>query len=220
MLPPAAFGQQTYVSRFDAYAGYAFLYSPNVGLFENGFQTQVGVRPRTWYSVGFDYSNSRGTLTLTPSLLTAPLQQQIAAQLAQLAQAGLLPPGYTLAVPAHSVTQTFAMGPQLAYRHFKHLTLFVRPSIGMVREAATPQPRDPIAQAIAARLAPGGTKVDWTGFYGFGYGVDFLLTKHFGIRAQSDLVWDHLFNDILKDGRLTVRFSVGPCLNFGKNIAD
>jgi hypothetical protein len=31
-------------------------------------------------------------------------------------------------------------------------------------------------------------------------------------------VYDHLFNDVLKDGRWTVRFSIGPCFNFGRNI--
>jgi hypothetical protein len=31
-------------------------------------------------------------------------------------------------------------------------------------------------------------------------------------------VWDHLFNDLLKDGRWTTRFSIGPCFNFGGNI--
>lgn len=220
ILAPTALSQQTYVTRYDLYGGYALLDSPRVGLFENGFQTQIGVRPRTWYSLGFDYSYSRGTLTVTPDLLPTALQQQLAAQLGMLAQAGLLPPGYRLVVPAKSVSQSFAMGPQLAYRHFKHLTLFVRPSIGAIREAATPTPNDPIAKIIVAQLAPTGKKIDWQGFYGFGYGFDVILTHHFAVRAQSDLVWDHLFNDILRDGRWTVRFSIGPCLNFGKNIVE
>ncbi len=127
-----AFGQQEYVSRYDAFAGYTFLDSPHVGLFENGFQFQAGVRPKTWYSLGFDYSISSGDLTLTPNLLTNALQQQLALQLQQLATAGLLPAGFTLSVPAHSSTQTFAAGPQLAYRHFSKITLFVRPSIGAI----------------------------------------------------------------------------------------
>ena len=67
------------------------------------------------------------------------------------------------------------MGPQLPYRHFKHLSLFVRPSVGAVRPGATPKPADPIA------------------------------TNHFSIRTQSDLVWEHLFNDILQDGRCVSR---------------
>ena len=109
----SAFAQQTYVSRFDAYAGYAFLDSPHVSLFENGFAAQVGFRPKTWYSFGFDYSFATGDLNLTPDLLPTALQQQLGAQLAQLAAIGHLPPGYSLVVPARSRTQTFAVGPQL-----------------------------------------------------------------------------------------------------------
>jgi hypothetical protein len=217
-MTPAASGQQEYVSRYDAFAGYTFLDSPHVGLFENGFQFQAGVRPKTWYSLGFDYSISAGDLTLTPNLLTTALQQQLAAQLQQLAAAGLLPAGFTLSVPAHSRTQTFAAGPQLAYRHFSRITLFVRPSIGAIHEVATPHPTNAIAAAIAKQLVPSGQKTDWTGFYGFGGGADVLFSKHVGLRVQADLVYDHLFSDLLKDGRLTARFSIGPCFNFGKNI--
>jgi hypothetical protein len=220
LLVPSAFAQQTYVSRYDLFTGYTFLDSPAVGLFENGFHTQVGIRPKTWYSIGFDYSVTSGNLTITPNLLPSGLQQQLGAQLAALAAAGLIPSGYTLSVPAGSFTQSFALGPQLAYRHFKHLTLFLRPSFGAIRETATPHPADPIAAGIVASLVPAGKKTDWTGFYGVGYGVDVLLTKHFAIRTQSDLVWDHLFNDLLANGRWTVRFSVGPAFNFGRNIAE
>jgi hypothetical protein len=219
LLAPAAFGQQTFVTRYDAYIGYAFIDSPHVSLFENGFETQAGVRLRKWVSFGFDYSYSHGDLTVTPDLLTAALQQRIAQVLAALAAAGRLPPGYVLSVPAKSTSQSFAIGPQLAYRHFTKITLFVRPSFGAVRESAIPRPRDPIATAIVAQLAPAGRKVDWRPFYGFGYGVDFLLANHLAVRVQGDLVYEHLFNDILKDGRWTTRFSVGPAFNFGPNIA-
>jgi hypothetical protein len=213
-----AFGQQEYVSRYDAFAGYTFLDSPHVGLFENGFQFQAGFRPKTWYSLGFDYSISSGDLTLTPNLLTNALQQQLAVQLQQLAAAGLLPTGFTLSVPAHSKTQTFAAGPQLAYRHLSKITLFVRPSVGAIREVATPHPTNAIAAAIAKQLVPSGQKTDWTAFYGFGGGADVLFSRHVGLRVQADLVYDHLFSDLLKDGRFTTRFSIGPCFNFGKNI--
>jgi hypothetical protein len=220
VLAPAAFGQQTYVTRYDLYAGYAFLDSPAINLFEHGFQTQIGIRPRTWYSLGFDYSFSQGDLKITPGLLPTALQQSLGQQLAQLAALGRLPAGYTLSVPATSTTHSFAMGPQLAYRHFRKVTLFVRPSFGAIRENAVPKPGDPIAAAVVAGLAPAGHKRDWQGFYGVGYGFDILLSTHFAIRTQGDLVWDHLFNDILKDGRWTTRFSVGPCFNFGRNIVE
>ncbi len=213
-----ALGQQTYVSRYDIFAGYTFLDSPHVSLFENGFHFQAGVSPKTWYSLGFDYSISGGDLTLTPNLLTTAWQQQLGGLLQQLAEAGQLPAGYTVAVPSNSRTQTFAGGPQLSYRHFSKVTLFIRPSIGAIHEVATPQPGDPIATIIVAALAPSGKKIDSTIFYGFGGGADFLFSKHVGLRVQADLVYDHLFSDILQDGRLTTRFSVGPCFNLGKNI--
>ena len=214
-----ALGQQTYVSRYNLYAGYTFLDSPHVSLFENGFHFQAGVNPKTWLALGFDYSNSGGDLTLTPGLLTTAWQQQLGGLLQELGAAGELPAGYTVAVAANSRTQTFAGGPQLSYRHFKKVTLFVRPSVGAIYEDATPQPADPIAKIIVTALAPTGKKTDWTAFYGFGGGVDLAITKHIGLRVQSDLVYDHLFNDILRDGRFTTRFSIGPCFNLGKNIA-
>lgn len=216
----SAQGEQNYVSRYDLFAGYTFLDSPHVGLFENGFHFQVGVRPKTWYSLGFDYSVSSGSLTLTPNLLTTSLQQTLGAQLAGLVEQGVIPPTYTLVVPSDSFTQTVTGGPQLAYRHFSKITLFVRPSIGAIHETATPKAaaNDPVAQGIVAELAPTGKKTDWTVFYGFGGGVDFLFSKHLALRVQADLVYDHLFSDLLQDGRFTTRFSIGPCFNFGKNI--
>jgi hypothetical protein len=214
------FGQQTYVSRYDAYVGYSFLNSPAVSLFEPGVAAQFGVRPKTWFSLGVDYTYGTGDLKITPDLLTTDLQQKLGAQLAQLIAAGVIPPTYTLVVPAHSTTHTFAAGPQLAYRHFSRATLFVRPLfLGAIHETAVPKPGDPIAAAIVKQLAPSGSKVDTVMFLGFGGGFDILLSKHFAIRAQADLVYDHLFDDLLRNGRWTTRFSVGPAFNFGKNIA-
>jgi hypothetical protein len=218
--------QQTDVERFDAYVGYAFLDSPHVSLFENGFAAQFGVRPKTWFSVGIDYSRSSGDLTLTPNLLLPTLQAALGGELQQLAAAGLVPAGYNLVVPAHSVTQTFAAGPQLAYRHMKHVTLFLRPVFaGIIHEAATPSPTDQIQTLVVGGfkqlgLVPAsGTKTNNVIFYGFGGGFDILFSKHVGWRTQADLVYDHLFSDLLKDGRFTTRFSTGPSFNFGKNIA-
>jgi len=223
------FGQQDYVTRYDAFGGYAFLDSPHISLFEHGFATQVGFRPKTWYSFGFDYSFSAGDLSLTPNLLPTGLQQSLSGTLGQLAGAGLLPPGYKLAVPAHSRTQTFAVGPQLAYRHFRHETLFLRPLFaGAIYEQATakPNPNDLIASSIVAGLAKSGLiasslqKTDTTWFLGVGGGFDILISHHFAIRTQVDVVYDHLFNDLLKDGRWTTRFSTGPAFNFGRNIKE
>ncbi len=215
-----AFGEQEYVARYDIFTGYTFLASPSISLAEHGFHLQAGIRPRTWYSLGFDYSIANGDMTLTPDLLTSSLQQSLGAQLSRLAAAGVLPPGYKLSVGANTNTQTFTMGPQLAYRKFTKFTLFLRPSIGALRAVATPTPADPIAKAIVAGLAPTGKKQDWTYYYGFGGGIDYLFSKHMAVRFQADLVRGHLFNDILKNSFGTVRFSVGPCFNFGRNIRE
>jgi hypothetical protein len=212
------FSQQTYVSRYELYGGYAFLDSPHINLFENGVQFQAGVRMRTWLTLGLDYSYSSGSLTLVPSLLPDALQLQLAAKLAYLESVGAIPPGYALSVPTDSVSQSFAAGPSFNYRHFKKVTFHVRPSIGAIREYATPRPADPVAAGIVKALAPAGSKTDWQGFYGFGGGVDLTVSKNLALRIQGDLVYDHLFNDILKDGRWTTRFSVGPVFNFGRNV--
>lgn len=219
VLALPATGQQRHVTRYDVFAGYAFLDSPQLNLLQNGFAAQVGFRPRTWVSAGFDYSLSRGDATVTSGLLTNALQRQVRAQLAQLAAAGMLPSGYQLVLPARARTQTFAVGAQLVYRHFTDITLFFRPvSVGAIHEVVTPKPSDPIAAAVLAQLAPSGRRSDAAWFLGFGGGFDILLSKHFAIRTQADLVYDHLFSDILKDGRFTLRFSVGPAFNFGRNI--
>ncbi|HLK67647.1 MAG TPA: hypothetical protein VKU19_29635 [Bryobacteraceae bacterium] len=223
LAPSPVSGQQTYVTRFDAFGGYAFLDSPHVNMFENGFATQAGVRVKRWLSLGVDYTFASGDLKLTPNLLTTQLQQQLGAQLGGLVAQGIIPPTYSLSVAAHSHTQTFAAGPQLAYRHMRKVTLFLRPVfMGVIHESATPNPTptDPIATAIVKELAPSGKKTDNVIFIGFGGGVDLILSKHISWRTQADLVYDHLFNDLLQDGRFTTRFSIGPAFNFGRNIAD
>ena len=190
---------------------------------ETALPRKFGVRPKTWYSLGFDYSYSKGDLTLTPDLLPTALQQQLGGQLAGLIGAGLLPKTYTLVVPAHASTQTFAVGPQLSYRHFTHATLFLRPVFaGAIHEVATPQaaPGDFFAASVVQALAPAGKKTDTTWFLGFGGGFDVIFTKHVSLRVQGDLVWNHLFNDLLQDGSFTTRFSVGPAFNFGRNIKE
>jgi hypothetical protein len=214
-----AHGEQNYVSRYDFFAGYTMLDAPKISLFENGFHFQFGVRPKTWYSLGFDYSIASGSMTLTPNLLTNSVQQQLTGLFQQLAAAGQLPAGYTLSLNSNSTSQTITAGPQLAYRHFSKITLFLRPSVGAIHDAATPQPSDAISKLVVAALAPSGKKTDTTAFYGFGGGVDYIFSKHISVRVQADLVYQHLFSDLLQSGMLTTRFSIGPCFNFGKNIA-
>ena len=178
------------------------------------------MNPKRWLSFGADYSAGSGSQLLTTNLLPAALQAQINAAQAGYIALGLLPQTYHLAVPTDASTQTFAFGPQLADRHYSRLTLFVRPSLGALRERAVPPPADPFQKVIVAQLAPAGFKLDWTGFYGLGGGGDFALSKHVGVRAQMDFVYNHPFNDILANGRWTFRYSIGPSFHFGSNAAS
>lgn len=215
---PATRGQQKYVSRYDIYTGFADIDSPALGLNETGFHTQVGLNARRWLSVGGDYSVAAGSEILTTDLLPTALQAQINAAQAQFIRAGFLPSNYRLAVPTDATTHTFAFGPQLVYRHFARGTLFLRPSLGALRERAVPHAADAFQKIIVAELAPAGYKLDWTGFYGVGGGGEVALGRCVGLRAQMDFVYNHPFNDILANGRWTYRYSVGPSFHFGSNI--
>ena len=212
--------QQTYIGRYDAYVGYADINSPDLGLNESGFHTQGGINLRRWLSVGGDYSIGWGSQLLTTNLLPAALQAQVNGAQQQYIALGLLPASYHLAVPTDAFTETFAFGPQVVDRHHARLTLFLRPSLGALRERATPNAADAFQKVIVAQLAPAGYKLDWTGFYGVGGGGEIALTQHIGVRMQMDAVYNHPFNDILANGRWTFRASVGPAFHFGRNIAS
>jgi hypothetical protein len=215
--PPANAPAKPDIAFYDVVAGYAFLHSTNIDLNENGFQFQAGVTPKRWLTLGFDYSVSSGSSAINPTQVPPALAQELAAVLQQLAAAGQLPPGYKLAIPFDALTQTFAAGPQFDVYRRRQITLFVRPSLGAVREQVTARPKDPIQTLIVQQLVPTGKKTDWQGFYGFGGGMDYDLTSHFGIRLQADEVYDHLFNDLLKDGRWTTRIGAGLSFRFGKS---
>ncbi|MEO8368446.1 MAG: hypothetical protein ABI806_04540, partial [Candidatus Solibacter sp.] len=66
--------QQTNVPRYDIYGGYGFLDSPAVSLFEHGFATQFGFRPKTWMSFGVDYTFAAGDLKIRTDQLLPELQ--------------------------------------------------------------------------------------------------------------------------------------------------
>lgn len=218
-LPPlTALAQQTDVRHYDVYGGFAGFETPELNLAQRGFHLQAGDNLKTWLAAGFDYSVATGHNTLTPNLLTPALQQQLAAELGYLIEQGVIPPTYKLAVPLDAASQTFALGPQLTYRHYKPVTLFIRPSLGAIRQKVTPHPTDPVSTAIVEQLVPAGYKVDWSGFYGFGGGLDWNATRHFGVRAQTDVVYWRLFNDLLANGTWTTRYSIGLTYRFGKNI--
>lgn len=216
---PRASAQQSYVGLFDLYGGFTYFDSPNLDLDQRGFHIQAGVNARSWLAFGFDYSRATGNTDILPNELKPSLQQSLGAQLTGLVAAGVIPPSYSLSVPFDATTQTFAAGPQIMFRHWSAVTLFVRPSIGAIHETAVLHGTDPISEGIVLQLAPGGQKEDWTAFYGFGGGAEFNFGPHFSIRAQADFVHSDLFSDVLKSGRNTTRLSIGPAVHFGKNMA-
>jgi hypothetical protein len=219
-LTLAGQAQQTQIRRYDLYAGFAGFETPWLNLAQRGFHTQAGMNLRPWLSVGFDYSEGSGHNSLTARVLKASLRQELGAQIGALIQAGLLPPTYQLVVPTDASSQTFAAGPQLAWRRYQAVTFFARPSLGAIRQRVTPHPKDPVATAIVAQLLPAGSKLDWQGFYGFGGGVEWNATPHFGIRTQADLVYWRLFNDLLAQGTWTARYAAGLTYHWGRNIAS
>lgn len=213
--------QQNYVGRYNVYTGFSDLSTPGLNsLNQIGFHLQAAVSPNRLIGTGFDYSAQTGDTSLTTNLATPKLQAQLAALAAQFEQAGLLPPGYTLNIPLHAITQTFTIGAQLEYRHFEYATLFVRPSLSAYRITATPHPnpQDLFAVTVSNSLAPNGSLTDWTGAYGVGGGVDLKLTEHVWARTQLDVVWNHPFNSILANGNWSYRFSLGPTFKLGPNV--
>lgn len=218
MLASPVLAQQSYVGRWDAYGGYTTIMQPSINLTENGFNFQAGMRATTWLTLGFDYSVGTGQNTLDTGMLLSSLQTQLGAELGQLAASGAIPPGYNLTVPVNSRTQTFQAGPDFPIRKFEKVTFFVRPNLGALQVIGTPKPGDPIATMVVSQLAPGGKLTDWTYFYGFGGGFEINANHHFALRFQADFAHDHFFSNMLNAGN-TIRFSVGPAFQWGKNVA-
>jgi hypothetical protein len=213
LLVLPAFAQQEYVGRYSAFGGYAFLDSPKLNLFENGFDGTFGVNIKRWVGFGFDFSIFTGGSSLVPSDLNAATQQQLLPILA------MLPPGATIRVPFDATTSTYAIGPQINIRKLKKVTFLVRPALGALHEDVTAKPTDPLTAAIVAGLlGPSGKTSSTATFYGFGGGADLFPTKHVGVRVTADFVHFAIFQSFLNGGRNAVRFSIGPTFQFGKNV--
>ena len=214
-----AFAQQDYVGRYDVFAGFSYLNSPKLNLEQRGFNTQVGVNATRWLAMGFDYSIQQGKGTLARHRAQARSLQ------AADRDAFPLPPGYSLCVPFSATTQTFTGGPQLSWRHFKRATFFVHPSIGAIHEHINLEPHDAdhdrLLWEVCFRLGCCNTTApsDTTYFYGLGGGADFIASKHVHLRADVEFVHVFLFSGLLADSRNSVRLSIGPTFNFGKNVA-
>ncbi|MFZ1137354.1 MAG: hypothetical protein WAN69_20570 [Candidatus Korobacteraceae bacterium] len=205
--------QQEYVGQYDAYVGFAYLTTPNMNLDERGFQAQFGYNWKRWMALGFDTSYFGGGSSLTvPQLNNATI-----GKLAPILP--FLPAGYTVWAPYYANTYTITGGPQFNYRHFKYVTLFIHPDIGAMHQAIQVHPQDPIMTGIVTNLIGSSMKTSqWVGFYGVGGGIDVNVSKHIGLRFQSDWVYTNLFSNLLRDPQYTWRMSASPTFRFGKNV--
>jgi hypothetical protein len=204
---------QEYVGQYDAYYGFAYLTTPNMNLAQCGWQGQFGYNYRRWVALGFDTSYFGGGSSLTvPQLNNATI-----GKLAPILP--LLPPGYKVWTPYNANTFTITGGPQFNYRHFKYVTLFIHPDIGVMYQSVNVHPQDQIMTGIVASLlGPSMKTSQWTPFYGVGGGFDLNVSKHVGLRFQSDWVYTQLFQDLLRNPQYTWRMSASPTFRFGKNV--
>ena len=205
--------QQEYVGQYDAYMGFAYLTTPNMNLDQRGWQAQFGYNYRRWVALGFDTSYFGGNSSLTVPMLNNATLTKLAPVLP------LLPPGFTVWSPYHANTYTITGGPQFNYRHFKYVTLFIHPDIGAMYQSVQVQPPNAMmGMLVTSLLGPSMKTSQWTPFYGVGGGLDLNVSKHVGIRVQSDWVYTNLFDNLLRNPQYTWRMSASPTFRFGKNV--
>lgn len=207
-----SYAQQTEIKQFSLIGGYSYLSTPSLNLVQRGFNGDIAQNVRPWLSMGFDFSVFTGHSTLLPSHLNLATQAKLAA---------MLPPGFpasAVSVPYSSSTYTYQLGPQLNYRHFKKVTLFVRPALGLLHAKIQAHPSAAATPIVAGLLSGKLSASDNTVFYGFGGGATWEISPSFGLRVTADLARYNFFDNMLKGSRNSVRLSVTPKFGFGKNI--
>jgi hypothetical protein len=222
------FSQQTDIRQFVIFGADTYLATPSLNLAQRGFDGDLGYNYRSWLSFGFDFGYYSGHSTLLPSDLSAAAQAAIAQFVGGLppAEQPLAAAFFSNGVRYNISTYTYEAGPQLNYRHFKKVTFFVRPALGALHAKAAVRKEfyatNPPFTAAACTLLNlvGCGKADTVPFYGFGAGMSWEITPHFGIRATTDFAHYNFFSGLLNGGRNSVRVSIGPKFSFGKNILE
>jgi len=206
--------KQEYVARYSTFGAFSYFSTPSLNLTQRGLDVDFGVNVRSWLTLGGDFSYGAGNTTLLPSNLNAATQAKLAPYVPTLQTLGI-----PLAVPYNASTYTYEAGPQFNYRGFKKLTLFVRPALGALHASIEAKPSNPLTAKLVSGLMGGSvSQSDTVVFYGFGGGMTWEATQHFGIRVAADFVHYNMFSDILDGGRKSVRVTVGTKYNFGRNI--
>ena len=137
IAPVCALAQQDYVGRYDFFSGFSYFESPAINLAERGYHLQAGVNVKSWYAVGFDYSNVNGTLNLLPSYLPAAIQAELALAVTAGTQLSSRRPHPHL----HPNIRSRTHARPSSFPSFRHSFASVA---GAVRELATPHPNDPL----------------------------------------------------------------------------
>ncbi len=213
LTPLTCFSQQEEITQFAIVTGYSYLHTPSLNLAQRGFNGDIAVNYRPWMSLGFDFSTFAGGSTLLPSYLNSTTQQQLATALHAY---GI--PLSAASVPYTSSTYTYQVGPQFNYRRFKHLTLFIRPALGLLHVKIQTTPNPLVAPLVSNLLNGKLSSADNTVFYGFGGGGTWEINPHFGLRVTADLARFNFFPDVLNGSRNGVRLTVATKFGFGKNI--
>ena len=208
------FAQQTTILQYSAFSAFSYLSTPSLNLTQRGFDGDFGVNMRSWLTLGGDFSYQNGHSTLLPNDLNTATQAKLAPLVPIFKQLGI-----PIAVPYNGTVYTYEAGPQFNYRRLKKLTFFARPALGALHVTVEAKPDNPYIAQVVSGLLNGNTKSsDTVVFYGFGGGITWEATPHFGLRVATDFVHYNFFSNILDGGRNSVRVTVGTKFNFGKNI--
>jgi hypothetical protein len=210
----SCFSQQTDIRQFSTFTAFSYLSTPSLNLVQRGFDADFGFNTRSWLTLGGDFSYANGNSTLLPNDLNQATKAKLVPYLPLLQRLGI-----PVAVPFSSTTYTYEAGPQFNYRRLRKFTFFARPALGALHASTTVNPNNPVLAKIASGLLNGKTTAsDTVVFYGFGGGITWEATPHFGIRVATDFVHYNFFSNILDGGRNSVRVTVGTKFSFGKNI--
>jgi hypothetical protein len=214
------FSQQNDIAQFSVIAGPSYLATPSLNLAQRGFNGDFAQNVRPWVSMGFDFSTFSGHTSLLPKYLNAATQTKLAGALAPLPVPvrAALGAGLNAGVPTDTATYTFQMGPQFNYRHFRKVTLFVRPALGLLHAKIQTKPAAALAPLVKGLMSGKLSDADTSVFYGFGGGATWEITRNFGLRATADLARYNFFGQTLNGARNSVRLSVTAKYGFGRNI--
>ncbi len=208
-----SFSQQADIAQFSIIGGPTYFHTPSLNLVTRGFNGDFAQNVRPWLSLGFDFSASSGHNTIIPSYLSSAAQTKLGQMLAPLHI-----PVSAVAVPADVSVFTYQAGPQLNYRHFKKVTLVVRPALGLLHAKIQTKPTGAATPLVSALLGGKLSDADTSVFYGFGGGATWEIHRNFGLRFAADFARYNFFGQQLNGPRNSLRLTVATKFSFGKNI--